>query len=551
MRFKNICILAGILIVSSLALTACQQSKTQPAPADQQVFRRMESDTIQSMDPSKSTDTISRQVLIDTMDGFYRYDGQHLKPAIAKKIANPTNDGKTYTIQLRHHAKWANGTAVTAQDFVYSWQRAVDPKTNASYAYLFESVLNTNAILAGEKPVDTLGIKALDRYTIQIKLTEAVPYFNSLMTNPAFFPQNEKYIAKVGANYGTQAKYVLSNGPFILKQWTGHDKQWVEVKNKNYWDHKNVKLKKIVVNIIKDPNIALNLYQKQKLNDIVLTGQSAQRTKNDPAFIRRERARTFYTEMNQADGSAFQNQKIREALSLTINRKEVASRILGDGSLAAHSIVPQGLMTDPKTHEDFAEVASETAKTYTTYNPKRGQRLFNEGLQETNRQNLEVTLLTENSASGIAIGNYLKRTWEKNLPNLTVHVENVTLKTKLERSEAKDFDLVLSSWTADYPDVISFLDLFTTDNSYNNGSWSNEEYDRLIDASATNDALNKTARWQDLMNAQQILTQQQGVIPIYQSVEAHLVDPNVKNLKYSPANTYNYIPTYLIESERE
>lgn len=550
MKFKKLLIFAGAVMASGLFLTACQHTQAQPVTADKQVFRRMESDTIQSMDPSKSTDTISRQVLTDTMDGFYRYNGQKLQPALAKKIVRPTNDGKTYVIHLRKNAKWANGDAVTAQDFVYSWRRAVDPKTNASYAYLFDGVVNATAILAGEKAVDTLGIKALDRNTVQIKLTEAIPYFNSLMTNPAFFPQNEKYIAQVGAKYGTQAKYVLSNGPFILKQWTGQDKKWVEVKNKHYWNAKNVKLKKIVVNIVKDPNIALNLYQKEKLNDIVLTGQSAQRTKNDEAFIRRERARTFYAEMNQTDGSAFQNQKIREALSLAINRKEITSRILGDGSLVAHSIVPQGLMSAPKTHEDFAKAAAETAKTYTTYSPKRAQRLFAEGLQETNRQNLDVTLLTENSASAIAIGNYLKRTWTQNLPNLTVHVENVTLKTKLQRSEAKDFDLVLSSWTADYPDVISFLDLFTTNNSYNNGAWSNDEYDRLIDASATTDALNKTARWQDLMNAQQILTQHQGVIPIYQSVEAHLVDPNVKKLYYSPANTYNYIPTYIAEREK-
>ena len=145
------------------------------------------------------------------------------------------------------------------------------------------------------------------------------------------------------------------------------------------------------------------------------------------------------------------------------------------------------------------------------------------------------------------MGAYLKQAWTANLPNLTVNLETVPLKERLSRSETGDFDIVLSSWNADYPDVVSFLDLFTTGNSYNDGGWSNDEYDRLLTTSATTDALNKTARWQDLMNAQQILTQQQGIIPLYQSVEAHLLNQNVKQLPYSPANTYNFVPTYIVE----
>lgn len=543
MRGQRLWALLGCIFLGAVLLSGCQTQGT--ASNKQAVFRRMESDTIQSMDPSKSTDAISGQVLVDTMDGFYRYTGQKLKPAIATKIAKPTNGGKTYTIHLKKGAKWANGQQVTAQDFVYGWRRSVDPITKARYAYLFNNIVNAKAIIAGKKNPKTLGITAKNKTTVQIRLTEPTPYFNGLLTTAAFFPQNAKFIEKVGALYGTQAKYTLSNGPFILKQWDGDAKTWTEVKNKHYWQAKRVRLDKISVRVVKNSNKALKLYQQNKLDDIVLTGQSAQRTKNDANFKRQTQSRTIFTELNQQTIPAFKNEKIRQALSLAINRTELVHKVLGDGSLVAHNVTPTGLMRHPTTGVDFAKAATAKDSSATKYNVKKAQQLFAAGLKELGLTHLDVTLLGENTQSAIRTSQYLKSAWETNLPGFKVTTQNVPLKTRLSRSQSGQFDMVVSAWSADYPDAISFLDLFTTDNSYNNGKWHNAAYDAFIQKSKTTDALDPAKRFADLQQAQAILTSSQGVLPLYQRVEAHLIHPKVKNLPYSPANNYNYAVTYL------
>jgi oligopeptide transport system substrate-binding protein len=547
MKFSKVVGAGLVIAASAFLLVACGSgsSSSSSSSSDSQTFRRMESDTLQTMDPSTNTDAISGQALIDTMDGFYRYNGKKLQPAIATSIAKPTNDGKTYTIKLRKNAKWSNGDPVTAQDFVYGWQRTVNPKTAAQYAYLFDSVENAKDIIAGKKAPDTLGIKATDKNTIQITLTEAVPYFNGLMTNPAFFPQNQKFVEKAGKNYGTQAKYALGNGPFVLKGWTGTNNSWSETKNKNYWNAKAVKLDKVAVQVIKDPSTALNLFQSNKIDDVALSGESAQQMKNDPAFTPRKQSTTFYTQLNQKTIPAFKNTKIRQAISMAVNRKELINKVLGNGSLIANNVTPQGIMSNPSTGQDFAKAAATKDSEYTAYNPKKAKQLFQEGLQEVGIKELDVTLLGDDTDGGKKMNEYLQSTWQQNLPGMKVTLSNVPFKTRLTRSTNGQFDMVTSAWGADYPDAISFLDLFTTGNSYNNGSWSNSDYDAKIAASKTTDVLDPQKRWNDLQDAQQIITQEQGVVPLYQRVEAHLVNKKVKNLQYSPANNYNFVTAYI------
>ncbi|MCD2256088.1 peptide ABC transporter substrate-binding protein [Lactobacillus sp. CC-MHH1034] len=548
MKLKKVLGAGLVIAASAFLLAACgsnSSSSSSSSASNSKTFTRMEGDTIQTMDPSTNTDAISGQALIDTMDGFYRYNGKKLQPAIATSVAEPTNDGKTYTIKLRKDAKWANGDPVTAKDFVYGWRRTVDPKTASQYAYLYNQVENAQDIQSGKKSPDTLGIKALDDHTVEITLSEAVPYFNGLMTNPAFFPQNQKFVEKMGKKYGTSAKYALSNGPFILKGWTGTNNSWTESKNKDYWNAKAVKLNAVKVQVVKDPSTSLNLYQSGKLNDAILSGENAQQMKNDPAFTPRKQSSVFFVEMNQKTIPAFKNEKIRQAISMSINRKELVNKVLGNGSLAADNVTPQGLMDDPTTGKDFAKEAASKDSQYTTYNPKKAKQLFKEGLQEVGAKNVNVTLLGDDTDNAKKMNEYLQSTWQDNLPGLKVTLQNVPFKTRLTRSQNGQFDMVVSAWGADYPDPISFLDLFTTDNSYNNGKWSNSQYDQLVQDSKTTDVLNKEKRWDDLMQAQNIITEQQGVVPLYQRVEAHLVNKKVKNLQYSPANNYNFVTTYI------
>lgn len=152
------------------------------------------------------------------MEGLYRAksDGSQEKAmATSEKVSK---DGKTYTFTLRKDNKWSNGDPVTAQDFVYSWRRTVDPKTASQYAYLFEGIKNATDIQNGKKKPETLGIKAVGKYKLVVTLDRRIPYFNNLMAFGSFFPQNEKAVKKYGSKYGTASKYMVYNGPYIMQR---------------------------------------------------------------------------------------------------------------------------------------------------------------------------------------------------------------------------------------------------------------------------------------------------------------------------------------------
>ena len=225
------------LALAALTLTAC--SKQESSQKEQDLNWSVGGE-ITTMDPSKATDVVSFSQMINSMEGLYRNskDGQSQGLATSAQVSK---DGLTYTFNLRK-SKWNDGTPVTAQDFVYSWRRTVNPKTEAEYSYLFSGIKNANAIQNGKKPVSSLGIKAEGKYKLVVTLEKRMAYFKDLMAFPVFFPQEEKAVKKYGDKYGTASKYMAYNGPFVQKGWTGSNLSWKLVKNPDYWDKQSVKL---------------------------------------------------------------------------------------------------------------------------------------------------------------------------------------------------------------------------------------------------------------------------------------------------------------------
>jgi oligopeptide transport system substrate-binding protein len=530
---------AGAAVATLMLLAGCQ-NKASGTSASKSTWSRMESDIISTMDPSKSTDAISGTAINDTTDGLYRYSGTELKPAIATKIVKPTKNGTVYTFKLRD-AKWSNGDPVTADDFVFAWRRTVDPATKSQYAYLYSGVVNADAVMKGTKKPATLGVKALDKHTLQVTLEHPIPYFQKMMVNGPFFPQNEKYVKKMGSKYGTQAKYTLANGPYKLTGWNGSNNSWQEVKNPTYWNAKNVHIDQINVTAVKDATTAMNLFQSGKLDDAALTGDQAAQAKTQKDYRGIKQTSVFYLELNEKKVPAFKNTKLRQAMSMAINREEYIKKVLQDGSIDAPTVTPSGLAENPTTKEDFSKEAAQGYTKYTSYNPKEAKALWTAGMQEVGKQNLTLELLTDDTDNAKRSAEYFQNTLEKNLPGLKVTISTVPFKTRLTRSQDGQFDMVLSGWSADFTDPITFLDLFTTDGSYNDGKWSNATFDKLINESQTTYATNETKRWQVMVQAQQLLTQEQGVIPIYQRVQAHLVNPKIQGLKTTPAGTFDLI----------
>lgn len=543
MKLKKFAAVGTVLAVSALTLAACGSNKSSSSGSDAQVLNWNESAELPTMDLSQATDTVSFTALNNTMEGLYRIGkNSKIEPGIAKKT-EVSDDGLTYTFILRKDAKWSNGDPVTAKDFVYSWQRTVDPKTGSQYAYLFDGVANVNDIMNGKKPVTDLGIKAEGDYKLVVTLDKEVPYFKLLLGFPTFFPQNEKAVEKYGSKYGTASKYMVYNGPFKLTGWTGTNLSWTLAKNNAYWDKKAVKLSKINYKVNKTASTSYNLYQSGKLDATSLSAEQAKQLKGSKEYVNRPQASTFYFEYNQTK-KAFKNKKIRQAISMVINRKQFVDKVLGDGSIPAKGLVPEGLSSYDGT--DFATAAYE--KTGVEYNVEEAKKLWKEGMAEEGLTSLDITLLSDDTDGAKKSTEFVQSAIESNLEGANVTAANVPFKTRLDRSQKGDFDVVISAWGADFADPISFLDMFTTNNSYNRGKWSNAEYDALVNASKTTDAVDPAKRWDDLVKAEKILMEDQGVSPIYQSTQAWVIKSKVKGVIYNSSGAnYNFKEAYVKE----
>ncbi len=545
MKLKKLFVANVLALFSTVILVGCGSTSSQKS-APKGTVRISSKDIISTMDPSLNTDVIGAQNLNNTMEGLYRFKGKNIKPALATNLAKPTNNGLTYTFKLRPNAKWSNGDPITASDFVYSWRRTVDPKTKSTYSYIFEGIANAKDISAGKKPVNSLGIKALNKHTLQVDLEKPVPYFNTLLTSPTFFPQNKKVITKWGKKYGTNSQTLVSNGPFKLVKWNSPDNSWTEVKNDKYWDAKDVKVQKLQYQVVKDASTALNLYQSNKLDRVLLTGDSAKQMKNAKDYKIQKESTTFYVAPNIKKVALFNNTKIRQALSMSVNRQQLTKKVLGDGKVASLSTFPAKMTFNPETKVDFAKETQASAVATNAYNPTKAKQLWQEGLSETNNKGkkFSFTLLGDDSDVAKKQAEFLQNQFEK-LPGLKINVTNVPFKSRLARAKSGDFDLLVTGWSADFPDPITFLTLFNTDSSNNDGKWSNTEYDNLVNKSLNEDANNPMARWQDMKAAQNLSNREVPAIPLYQNGEAWLTKSRVKNLDYGPTGAYNMISLRL------
>lgn len=548
MKLAKLAKAGAVVALSAVFLAACgKSSNNSNSAADKQVLNWSESSELPTMDLSKATDAVSFNQLNNAMEGLYRLGkNSKIEPGVATKTT-VSDDGKTYTFDLRKNAKWSNGDNVTAKDFVYSWQRTVDPATGSQYAFLFDGIENASAIMNGEKPVTDLGIKAEGDYKLVVTLEKSVPYFRLLMGFPAFFPQNQKVVEESGNKYGTTSKNMVYNGPFKLEGWTGSNLSWSLVKNDKYWDKKNVKLNKINYSVNKQASTAYNLYQTGKIDATTLGSEQAKQLKGQAGYLERKEPAVFYLQFNQTKPE-FQNKKIRQAISKAVDREQYVKQVLAGASVTAKGFVASGLAE--RDGKDFADAAYE--KSGVEYNKSEAKKLFEEGLKELGKDKLEFQILSDDTDGGKKTTEFLQSSLTEvfGSDKVKITVSNVPFKTRLNRSDSGDFDVVMTAWSADFSDPISFLELMTSDNKQNDGKWKNEEYDRLIEASKNQDVNDPAKRWNDMVQAEKILMEDQGVAPVYQRSQPWMVRPTVKGIIYNGAGVnYNFKETYISNND--
>lgn len=519
---------AGLLTASALVLAACGQQKNSQSQT-KQVLNWTESAQISTQDPSLTTDSTSFQALLNTQEGLYRLDKKQ-KPQLAlAKSVKVTDGGKTYTFVLRD-AKWSNGQAITANDFVYSYRRSLNPKIKSSMAFYLYQIVNAEAINAGKKPVSSLGVKALSKNKLQIKLVRPVSYFKLLLAFPLFFPENQQFIEKVGSKYGTAAKYTISSGPFKLTKWTGSNKQFTLVKNQNYWDKKNVKLDKVNETISETSSTAYNLYQAGKLDETYLTREQVKANKGKSTFYGRPAYAIQRLELNRKKVKAFNNFNIRRALSLAIDRESLA-KVLSDGSVAAKGFVPSGMGNNPTTGEAFYKEAY--VKEAVSYNLKEAKKYLAKGYKELGIKSLNLNLTVSDTDSAKQVGEFLQSKLGE-LPGVKITVTILPYTTLISRQSAGNYQLTIKNWQAILGDPINFLDVFEKDSSYNTSGFASSKYDQLLNEAENVYGNKPVQRWKRLVAAEKLLMNEQGTIPLIQTAKPQLVQSYVKNVSYNP-----------------
>lgn len=541
-------VLAGVVTISlGMLLAACGNGNSSNKSAAQSGTLNLSTTApLDTIDISKSTGFGQTG---NVFESFYRL-GKNGKPTAGlAKTGTVSKDGKTWTFKIRD-SKWSNGDPIVAQDFVYSWRRSLNPKTASPYAYLFSGVKNADAIIAGKKSPNALGISAPDKKTVVVKLNRPIAYFRVLMAYPLFGPQNEKVVKKYGNRYATKAQYQVYSGPFKIKGWNGTNDTWSFVKNNDYWDKKAVKLNKIHYQVVKSNNTGYQMYQQGKLDLTPLSSEQVKNLKSNNDFTQYPYSLVRFLlynfkDKNAVNRKALNNKNIRLALSLSIDRDIVTKKVLGNGSTLPKGFVANDLAANPKTGIDFAK--EQAVKNTVDYNPALAKKYWQKGLQEIGQKSLTFDVLSSNDeADSDQLTQYLQSQWTKELKGIKINITNIPDKSTTSRAQQGNFDIYLSHWGGDFNDPMTFMQIPMTGTSYNYGKWSNSEYDNLVKKAGNQDANNPDTRWNDLISAAKIVNSNQAITPIYQQTTAYLQNKRVHGIIHNTAGTqWSYKYAYV------
>lgn len=514
---KKSLVAAGILtalVAGNVATAAVVPAGVQLA--EKQTLVRNNGSEVQSLDPHKIEGVPESNINRDLFEGLLisDVDGKP-SPGVAEKWEN--KDFKVWTFHLRKDAKWSDGTPVTAQDFVYSWQRLANPNTASPYAsYLqYGHIVNIDDIIAGKKPITDLGVKALDDHTFEVTLSEPVPYFYKLLVHSSVSPVPRAAVEKFGEKW-TQPANIITNGAYKLKDWVVNERIVLE-RNTNYWDNAKTVINQVTYLPISSEVTDVNRYRSGEIDmtynnmPIELFQKLKKEIPNevhvDPYLC------TYYYEINNQK-APFNDVRVRTALKLALDRDIIVNKVKNQGDLPAYSFTPPytdgAKLVEPEWFKWSQEKRNEEAKKllaeagYTAEKPLTFDLLYN----------------TSDLHKKLAIA--AASIWKKNL-GANVKLENQEWKTFLDTRHQGNYDVSRAGWCADYNEPTSFLNMVLSDSSNNTVHYKSPAFDKLI--ADTLKVTDEAQRSELYLKAEQQLDKDSAIVPVYYYVNARLVKP--------------------------
>ena len=450
----------------------------------------------------------------------------------------------TYTFKIRSDAKWSDGQPVTANDFVYSWQRLANPLTAADYCYMIDMVQGYAAVNAGEADPTTLGVSAPDESTFVVNLTYDCPYFLEICAFPAAFPVRQDIIEAYGDTWTTDdnSSHYISNGPWKLAEWV-HDSYIKMVPNEYHYDAANLGPNSLTFQLMEDQNSMLAAYRSGDLQFIEdmpvdeIAGLLASGELNIVDYIG-----TYYV-CYQTQAAPFDNALVRQAFTLAIDSKYIVEQVTQTGQVPATGFVPAGIYDADANGDDFRTVGGDywdapvDDATYQA-NCEKARQLLAEAGYPNGEGFPTVTYLYNTSDAHKAVGEALQQMWQEEL-GVTVQLQNQEWNAFLETRKKGEYQIARNGWIADYNDPCSFLDMWYTGGGNNDAQYSNPEYDAMIDAAkATSDPAERMSYFHKAEDI--IIGQDWALGPIYFYTQKYMMADDISGAFDTPLGYFIY-----------
>jgi oligopeptide transport system substrate-binding protein len=467
-----------------------------------------------SLDPTLIDTTVEFNLAIQMFEGLTTFNPEDLtpQPGIAASW-DVSADGRTYTFHLRNHVSWSDGAPITAATFKYSWLRALQPETDAVYAYLLYYIKNAQAYHEGRAPADAVGLQALDPATFVVTLETPTPFFLQLTTLPIYAPAPEHVISRYGPQWAMVDTMVV-NGPYRATAWQEHAYLRLE-RNPAYWDATAQGPASIMVYFFLDSDAAFQKYQQGELD--WLSGLMSSKIKeviNSPEAVRFPILATYYYSLNVTH-PGLADLRVRKALSLALNRSSICRDLLTGGELPAFGFIPPRIPEYP-----YYQGERE--------NPALARRLLSEAGYPDGKGFPTLSILFNNYLEHELIATAAQRMWKKEL-NIEVRLDEQERKVYRDKMLNLDYDIARSFWVGDYAEPSTFLDLFEYRTSGNNRiGWSHPAYTKFLQTAKQEP--NRQQRYDFYHEAEQILIDEAPIIPIYHSISIYLLKPYIKGI---------------------
>ena len=448
-----------------------------------------------------------------------------------------SEDGLTYIFHLRTNGKWSDGKTLTANDFEYSWKRVVNPDTASEPSYLFEPILNFSNVNAGKMDVEEFGVKALDDFTLEVKLEYPTAYFLELVNLPVFSPVREDIVEKNPDDWTINPETCIGNGAFKLLE-RKPDESITVVKNTNYWNKDTIVAEKIKFVLMDNPNSAVAGVKEGILHfSDTFPWQDIDSLREEGLIDIATRIGTVYYALNTTN-KTLKDKRVRKALSLAIDRNYIIENIVKSGKPAG-ALVPRGV-TDIKGdfRENAGEYISVEPKDYTN-NVEEAKRLMAEA-GYPNGENYPVIEVLVSSEGNVVMVEAIQQMWKN------IGVDAIIMPREwaviLQSFRDLSYQMVLSGWTGDYNDPMTMLDLYLSYAPSNPG-YSNFVYDNLLEEAQK--TVNAKDRMQILHKAEEILMNDMPIIPLHYRSNPLMISKRLMDYKLDPLSKYRFHYSYL------